>query len=919
MNDISILTKEEKATLCTIIGGRYFKELFKKDEKAFQKIKKGFRAKSLKEEYALSIAVSNSNEPFIIWAINNKVDIWLKEIQENIDKLENEGEIHEVALLSTMIDSYFADNIELYFKLIEQPLDDETCERFRKGMEYFKAERVKKAEIAEHIKALEEEVAANSQSIESIKEEYKEKIQIIEQEKSDVETLHAKAKEKIIKLQTISTNEISNDTEYLSSFDDRNPSALPSLGSDETVSLCKTNIDYEGIMRLNRCADLNHTGKFSFFQRNESIPPFFTNRDRIYYKDGPSDEGVYGIWIWSTSPNKNDPTKDYVTSQFDREIDAIEVVVCDNVSNLEALITLLKDGIEYQSRSRRVMFAFYTLTGQYVGVLCNSKELSFVRGKAVFADDVIVAPVYEFTDADILRLDNDVAFYRSAFAGIPTKLYRIKSPLEIVKDTVWKSISWQTFKSRGALSHAQYRDIKDFLTTIPVNDILGEIQMVCRCSAPVADDLLKQYVDLVNEYVDGNTLEDEIILSAISASDELQIKTKQLIRADWERENEILLGDAQSQQNELNDQLRQIKIKLDEAKASLKQIKSEEERVSGIISEKEKLAEDVETTVAEKIESARNNVAEFIANMAFVGGPSLQVDMIESTPTIAEPPASVVSLYHVVEAVKDDDLKIHKKWSEVINTVVLGLQEAGVNEQFKTGLAAFLCAAFIEKQPILLIGPNALDIIEAFSTAVSAQQYGVLNCEGDFSRQAIDAIGSDGERIVAINNFLTGGWMNRLPEILSQKDIFFIATHPYAEDIQVEPKSMYNFMTPLFTEFFIDQKATGKYFSGGFADDFEGYVAPKEIRQKVREKSKLFSFFNMNALIKNRISLLVATMHSIDAATITDDDFLFAVLPFAYATMDFDALDKVISDPQNGIMISENLRRDLKHILGEIQ
>ena len=48
-------------------------------------------------------------------------------------------------------------------------------------------------------------------------------------------------------------------------------------------------------------------------------------------------------------------------------------------------------------------------------------------------------------------------------------------------------------------------------------------------------------------------------------------------------------------------------------------------------------------------------------------------------------------------------------------------------------------------------------------------------------------------------------------EILSQKDIFYVATHPYAEDIQVEPKNLYGFMLPLFTEFFVDEIATGKY------------------------------------------------------------------------------------------------------------
>ena len=47
MNYIELLTQEEKVNLCGIMGGRDFKELFKHNEREFQKIRKGFRAKSL--------------------------------------------------------------------------------------------------------------------------------------------------------------------------------------------------------------------------------------------------------------------------------------------------------------------------------------------------------------------------------------------------------------------------------------------------------------------------------------------------------------------------------------------------------------------------------------------------------------------------------------------------------------------------------------------------------------------------------------------------------------------------------------------------------------------------------------------------------------------------------------------------------
>lgn len=46
MNYIELLTQEEKVNLCGIMGGRDFKELFKHNEREFQKIRKGFRAKS---------------------------------------------------------------------------------------------------------------------------------------------------------------------------------------------------------------------------------------------------------------------------------------------------------------------------------------------------------------------------------------------------------------------------------------------------------------------------------------------------------------------------------------------------------------------------------------------------------------------------------------------------------------------------------------------------------------------------------------------------------------------------------------------------------------------------------------------------------------------------------------------------------
>ena len=190
----------------------------------------------------------------------------------------------------------------------------------------------------------------------------------------------------------------------------------------------------------------------------------------------------------------------------------------------------------------------------------------------------------------------------------------------------------------------------------------------------------------------------------------------------------------------------------------------------------------------------------------------------------------------------------------------------------------------------------------------------MLCCEGSYRNQILTEIGADGEDIVIVNNLLASGWMNRLPEILSQKDIFYIATHPYAEDIQVEPKSLYGFMLPLFTEFFVDKKATGKYYGGYFADDFKTYSAPKGARKDLRVLSK----FPLSPLVKNRINSLATTMHGIYSTTTADEEFLFVIFPIAYASLAINQLTEVIADSQKGIAISANLKRNLQYVLGEV-
>lgn len=334
MNYIELLTQEEKVNLCGIMGGRDFKELFKHNERDFQKIRKGFRAKSLTEELALSIAIANVDKPFIASWVNTRVQIWLDEIHENITKLEGEGSAHDIALATTMLDSFFSHDIDLYLKLAGITMDEVSRTELRTTMERIESDRAKEEKDADRIKALEEEkqrllcqIEDCHQSASLLKTEYEQRIQEIEQEKKDLESSLAAAQEKISELQTSLTVAKSDESSHLSQYDDTDISSLPPVGSEETISLCNVISDYSGQKWLIRFADLSHNGHYHMFHRNEELPPYFANRDKIFYKDGPSTDGFYGIWSWSAIPNEKDPSKDYIISKYNVNLDAIEIAM----------------------------------------------------------------------------------------------------------------------------------------------------------------------------------------------------------------------------------------------------------------------------------------------------------------------------------------------------------------------------------------------------------------------------------------------------------------------------------------------------------------------------------------------------------------------------------------------------------------
>lgn len=686
----------------------------------------------------------------------------------------------------------------------------------------------------------------------------------------------------------------------LKEYDDTNLSLLPKENSDTIISLCSVEEDYfTGEKWLRRHADLGGDGMYHLFHQDETRNSIFDNRGKTFFNDGPNRPGFYGIWNWKVEPNRKDPSKNYISSHYNENINPIEIVIVQKANSLDSLVQTLKDGIKQKIHSQRIMFTYRHTVNSYLGILLDSKDLRCFDDKNIitFNPEITSAPVYEMLSKDIVSFGTSVCFSRKAFAGVPIQLYYLKNQLNIVRDIVLSSVSWATYK-KSKITRKENQKFREFLEYIPLDDVMNKIEREFHCSDSEARKFIDDFLGKAEMFADGKTIEDEIILTAIAGNMELQERTKELLRADWEKENADRVKE-----------LKAVTESLAEVRENIDKFSHTEKQLVDSIDEKKAIANQLEEEIEAKIKEAKGNLTEFVASMTFLS--ACQSSEFKPKDQLLNS-RNIYQRIHCAE--NSGKLFKHTTWEEASSAIAVNLEEAGVDESHSNGLAAFLLAAYNEKQPLLLVGPNAEAIVHGFCASLHPDGYGLLHCSGDYNEAVISKIGVDGEKNVIIKNIFGSGWMNHLPDMLARENIFYIVVHPYAEDVQVEPKSLYGFLLPLFTDFFVNSKPTGEYYCG-YLDDS---LTSVDLSEDERHNVKVLESLKMTPLARNRINEIVGVMNKILPDVTPDDEFLCAVLPIAYASLEMDALRRSLDNPNNGFAISQELKQELKQIIGEI-
>ena len=419
------------------------------------------------------------------------------------------------------------------------------------------------------------------------------------------------------------------------------------------------------------------------------------------------------------------------------------------------------------------------------------------------------------------------------------------------------------------------------------------------CSLEEAKNYINEFIQHAEEYLQGTDVESTTLCTALECSSALTEKCQALNEEKWRREHAERLKQAQEELAKVTDETQRQREQRDRLVMEQQRLEERQKTLTAEITQQEQLAADVEDQVAARITMAREKVADFICEMAFHGPAAITL-----------PAPASQDRFMPGKKLDTDIREYHEAWDAVC-TLQDELEEAGVTERYASMLAAFLYTAYVLRVPLLLAGPNGRDIADAVSAALFGRTALTLRCEGEYDPGAVEEYTGEESQIIALLNPINTGWISHIPELTAVKDKLILAVHPFAEDLLIEPKGLYNYVVPVLTELFVDRPASREYAGGCFGTDFREYECA-EPQKKIHLARKL----PMPAMLRNWLQQMLADMKAILGKDTPDYDVLFATLPYASVT---GRTDTILEDIEDGGGLSKDTQALLRTFLGEPQ
>ncbi len=661
---------------------------------------------------------------------------------------------------------------------------------------------------------------------------------------------------------------------------------------EQTISLCviKYN-DRTGYYSLRRLADV----------KGEILEPvdYNSGKDKssdkplkyIYYNNyyGPTTEDMAGFWSWERFVTRDSSGEEKYKTQADymeniRPIEILGLVdgriteeVLEHTLTIPGYIEgkfLIANKREFQPKGQKHIRAVLLDLNDCQVIPVSGKN----EKKILLKEDIYTLPVYElnlkddsFAWKDYDNNNNVRYFLNRLNLGKSIRRMVARSPVTVMQKELEIWLRGQN------ISREDRRDFKNILQAVPQMSVMESLQDKYQISEEQAQRRVNTFIKKVRDYVDVTDQNAEMAATIIRYHEPLRAEAEAKIEKMWREANKSKIAEGEKVCRQLNEEKEKINKEIQVLQEKVKEQKAEYTQINQEITQYTELRDSIESETKRKIEDARQHMGRFLTEIsAFTA----------VMPTgMSNHRAEGWSLKDGEKTTgKDISAVKSSSWEDVRETIGRNLEMAGVAPEWCDLAGSYLYAAYIHHMDLLLAGPHGRAIANALALAVEGKKAVCLSCHGEPDASVIQQLKEMQEPVIVVENPFHPEWLSRMGECKAAcPDTLFIWLHPFTEDLVVEPLGLFNYVLPVFTEFFVNGDEKPEAMQRSLQSDaFEAYQEKKPVEIPL----PLMKPFKISTLTRTHLKQLIATAAGImDERTVAGKlEFLMGKLPFALLT-----------------------------------
>lgn len=677
--------------------------------------------------------------------------------------------------------------------------------------------------------------------------------------------------------------------------------------TDEITSLCFVSAEFDintGRPFLSRVADLDD-GKWKPALFVEELPKMFENRDLLYLSSGQPRINDVGVWTWQAKPRNNNPRKDFIETHFEEEIKPLRVVELTGTSSIDDIYDNLASGIIIRCLYCDTIFARKIRANLFEGIMVPVEQQAWKDNSTIsLREETIITSLalYEFASDDLIEVQKSLYFLKSPDYK-PKSVYLGRDCTnQIIKDRLLVRAQRKPFVARFGGTTAEWQKCRELLLSVCEPSFYEDVASRLNCSLDEA----KKYVDrFANEkiaQIDSDDIEIGLLKNLVKDPD-IRSRCMELLKAAWEKENAPIIEGLESKKDAAKEELANLdkqkqfqEAKLAEINSALNTLKRECEAKQAELEKLTALGDEVLAKTRDKLDKARNDVSGFwsdVAMMLPIGtSPTSLNDWIFTSGNV---PTNLET-----EPFEDN--------GQLLDILCENLEYAGVDSEYQLALAAYLLSIYATKSDILLAGPNAKEIADAFCLTLLGTTAPVLSCSESFSEKAIESASSC--PVLAVEGAFSASFQNRLPTIRNcLGGTMMIWLHSFSEDLCIEPRGILNYVLPVLTEFFIAKPP-----ASGVPVSVSGIPEQLDLNAdaKYRAKLRYLEAYQISKLTEYQLSHNLQLAKALAESNNHDMEFMFGHFPVAVITSKLSVLEDRMEDSS----VSERVKAAITRLTG---